>query len=130
MKSWYCENNFNMRKQLQLLRIFAKRSMLYVWQGSEYICLGFWFWIWEASEYVGGYTAFWVWLNFWTCQNMPKYAWMCLNLPDWFLFYFPIVIPCLLKCLVTYFNVYTQLEVIAWRITRLHFWRDKLWYFL
>ena len=27
---------------------------------------------------------------------MPKSARMCLNLPEWLFFYFPIVIPCLL----------------------------------
>ena len=37
---------------------------------------------------------------------------MSLNLSKWLLFYFPIVIPCLLKCLVTYFNVYTKLGVL------------------
>ena len=31
---------------------------------------------------------------------------MCLNLPEWLLFFFPIVIPCRLGCVVTYFKVY------------------------
>ena len=39
-------------------------------------------------------------------------SWIWLNLPEWLLFYFPIVIPCLLECMVTYFTVYTNLEVL------------------
>ena len=31
-----------------------------------------------------------------------------------FVLYFPIVIPCLLEGVVTYFNIYTKLEVLAW----------------
>ena len=46
---------------------------------------------WMISEHA------WIWLN------MPKYVWMCPNLPEWLLIYFPIVIPCLLECMVTYF---------------------------
>ena len=40
---------------------------------------------------------------------MQKYALMCLNLPEWLLFYFPIAT---FQRVVTYFNVYTKLEVI------------------
>ena len=34
MKSWYCQNN--LRKQLQLLTIFATHSIVDVWQSSKY----------------------------------------------------------------------------------------------
>ena len=34
MKKWYCENN--LRKQLQVLTIFATLSIVDIWQGSEY----------------------------------------------------------------------------------------------
>ena len=78
-----------------------------------WICLGFWFelpgfWIcWD-------YTGFQICLNnFWICLNMPKYARICLNLTEWLLFYFRIVIPCLLERVVTYFNVYTKPEIIV-----------------
>ena len=92
------------------VKLFATRSIVHVWQGSEYAPV-------PDSEYIRvlnmpGYTGFWICLNnFWTCLNMMKYVWMCLNLPEWLLFYFPIVIPCLLERIVTYFNVYTKLEV-------------------
>ena len=45
---------------------------------------------------------------------MPEYAKIFVNVPksaQWLLFYFPIVIHCLLECVVTYFNVYMKLEV-------------------
>ena len=110
LKSWYCKNYF--QKQLQLLINFAKCSIIDVWQGSEYAFV-FEF---EYSRVLNmpglhmvlnmpEYAAEWF-------LNMPEYAkicvWMCLNLPQWLLFYFPIVIPCLLECMVTYFNVYTN----------------------
>ena len=78
------------------------------------------------------YTGFWTCQNnFWTYLSMLKCAWMCLNLPEWqwLLFEFCIVIPCLLERVVTYFNIYTKLEVIVWMNTRLFSWRDKIWFF-
>ena len=36
MRSWFCKNNYNLRKQSQPLIIFAKRSIVHFWQGSEY----------------------------------------------------------------------------------------------
>ena len=36
---------------------------------------------------------------------------MCLYLSEWLLFYFPIVIACLLEHVVTYLNIYIKLEV-------------------
>ena len=61
---------------------------------------------------------------------MSKYAWIFLNLSEWILFCFHIVIPCLLKNVITYFNVFMKLEVIVWRIMRLFSGRDKIWFFL
>ena len=41
---------------------------------------------------------------------ISEHARMCLNLLEWFLFFFPrIVIPCLLEWMVNYFIVYTEL---------------------
>ena len=40
--------------------------------------------------------------------SMSEYDKIC-----WLLSYFPIVIPCLIKCMVTYFNVYMKLAVIG-----------------
>ena len=103
MKRWYCEttiaiNNFHKILQSRLLTGF------WIW-------LGLWFWIYQGSEYAeftrDSHYA-WVCLsNFWMCLNMPKYALMCPNPPEWLLYYFPIVIPCLLERVLTYFNIYT-----------------------
>ena len=62
MKSWYCKSNCNLAKQVLLLTIFAQRSIVDVWQGSEFasgpeypkalnIRL---FWICQDSAYVYG----------------------------------------------------------------------------
>ena len=44
--------------------------------------------------------------------NMPEYAWIRANMPrsSWMVFalHFPIAIPCLLGCVITYFNVYNR----------------------
>ena len=40
------------------------------------------------------------------CVDMPKSTWMA------FVLFFPIEILCLVEPMVTYFNVYTKLEVI------------------
>ena len=65
--------------------------------------------------------------GFWICMNIPEYAWLCLaeyagicvNMPNsaWMVFVlcFPIVTHCLLEGVVTYFYVYTKLEVLVWR---------------
>ena len=61
-------------------------------QGSEYA---------SGSEYTSG----------------SEYAWARLNMLKSvridFILYFLIVIPCLLERMVTYFNVYTKLEVFV-----------------
>ena len=48
---------------------------------------------------------------------MLKDAKICVNVPnsasEWFLFDLPLVIPYLLERMVTYFSVYTKLEVIV-----------------
>ena len=41
--------------------------------------------------------------------------------------YFPIVIPCLIEHVVTYFGVYPKLEVIVRKNMRLLSWREKTW---
>ena len=56
----------------------------------------------------------------WICLNMLNYTGISLNMPksDWiaFVLHFLIAIPCLLKHVgvVTYFNVYSKLEVRHW----------------
>ena len=76
------------------------------------------------------YTGFWICLNnSWTCLDKSEYVLMCLNLPEWLLVYFPIVIPYIQECMVIYFNVYAKLEVIVWMIMRLFSWSDKIWFF-
>ena len=84
MKSWYCEHNFNFWKQLQLLIIFAKRSLIDVWQGSKYASV-------SDFEYISVPNVRRLHRiclnNFGTCLNIPKYAWMCLNIPEWLLFF-------------------------------------------
>ena len=50
-------------------------------------------------------------------MNIPENADVCVNMPKSsrmaFVLYFPIVIPCLLERVLTYFNVYTKLEVFS-----------------
>ena len=57
------------------------------------------------------------WLSDWICLDLSEYATICANMPKsaWMTIalYFPIVIPCLLESVVTYFNVYTKLEVLV-----------------
>ena len=132
MKSWYCENI--LQRQPQLLTIFAKCSIVHVWQGSEYASV-------SDFEYTrvlnmpGVRQGFeYAWIIFehaWIFLNMPKYAWMCLNLPEWQMFYFPIFNPLSTWTLgYLFLNVYTKLEVIVWRNTRLFSWREKIRFFL
>ena len=64
----------------------------------------------------------WILPNYaWICRNMCEYAHICLN---GFCFTFTIVIHCLLERVLTYFNIYTKLEVIVWENMR---W-DKVWF--
>ena len=75
----------------------------------------------DNTIYHGCLSGFWTCLGFWfeytrilsmqglhRVLSMPKYDKIC-----WLLSYFPIVIPCLIKCMVTYFNVYMKLAVIG-----------------
>ena len=96
-----------------MLIIFTKRSRVLNMQG---------FWTYQSSEYASGSEDARV-LNmsgltgFWICLNMSDYVW--LNMPGYvwmaFVLYFPIVIPCLLERVLTYFNAYTKLEVLVLR---------------
>ena len=55
--------------------------------------------------------------NGWMCQNIPEYTRICVNMSKsaWmaFILHFPIVIRCQFARVITYFNVYTILEVIG-----------------
>ena len=44
----------------------------------------------------------------WICLKIPEHGGMCLNT------LFPIIISCVLECVITYFNVYMKLEVILY----------------
>ena len=57
------------------------------------------------------------------CVNMPKSAWMA------FVLYFPIVIPRLIERVLTYFNVYTKLELLVFRKMMLFFVDTKIDFF-
>ena len=134
VKSWYCKNN--LQKILQLLTIFAKCSIIDVWQGSEYASVSDFEYT-RVLNTLGLYRilnmpqyARIIFEHSWICLNMPKYVWVCLNLSEWFLFCFLIVILCLLERVVTYFNLYRKLEVIVWMNTRQFSWRDKIAFFL
>ena len=141
--SWHrIETSVVKTRHIKKITIFAKRAIVAVWQGSEYASPfeytsgsendrvlnmpGLWiyhsvlniplvfnmarFWIYQA------YTAFWI------CLIMPGYVWISMNMRKscWmaFVLRFPILIPCLLKRLITYFiayfNVCTKL-VVVWR---------------
>ena len=97
---------------------------MFIW--IRHIWIGFWI--------CQGYTGFWICLimSGWICLGMSEYAGICVNMPKSplmaFVLYFPIVIPCLLEGVVTYFNVYTKLEVLFWMKMRLFSWRHAIWF--
>ena len=100
------------------------------------------FWIYQGHEYASGseyarvlnmlgltqgfeYASICLIMSGWICLDMSEYAGIWVNMPKsaWiaFVLYFPIVIPCLLEGMVTYFNVFTKLEVLVWMKMRLKF---------
>ena len=68
MKGWHCKNNYNLRKELWLLTIFAQRSIVDVWQGSEF---SFAFWVFQGSKYTSvlNMPGFYIYFWFWICQS-------------------------------------------------------------
>ena len=71
-----------------LLTIFAKHSIVDVWQGFEYIPGSEYavvlnmpvFWIYQGFEYARVTHGFkYVLNNSWICLIMPEYVWICLN---------------------------------------------------
>ena len=96
-----------------------------------------WFWICQGSEYVrvtqdSEYTWICLIMSRWICLDMFEYPGIWVNMPKsaWiaFVLYFPIVVPCLLEGMVTYFNVLTSLEVLVWIKMRLFSWRETIWF--
>ena len=79
----------------------------YAWIIPEYIWLRL-----HMPEYI------------WICLKISKYTWICLNQLDLLLLYFPIF------PLVTYFNVYTKIEVTIWRKMKLFdfFQAENSWF--
>ena len=94
------------------------------------MCLGFWICLWfyvrvlNNTRVTRGSAYAWICLNnSWICLIIPEYAWIRLNMSEYseicvnmpkvasmaFAFHFPIVIFCLLKLVVAYFNVYKKL---------------------
>ena len=69
------------------------------------------------------------WIVYWICLNMPEYTRISVNIfksvraP--FVSHAPIVIPCLLKRVVTHFD-----EVYSLKEHEAVSWRDKFWFFL
>ena len=113
---WICQCFLNMPLVLNL-------PMFWIYQGSEYVRVHR---VLKMSEYAWLCLAKYAWI----CLNMLEYAWICLNLSEpWmaFVLYFPFVVPCLLERIVTYFKVYTKLQVLVWRKMRLFSWRHKIW---
>ena len=123
-----CENNCN-----ELFKMLHRRCFkgLWLYQDSEYA---------SGSEYVSGFwlcqdcAGFWIFLDMreqfvntsdyaWICPNIPGCTGICVNIlkSAWMIFVlrFPIVISCLLECVVTYFNAYTKQEVVNWSSMRL-----------
>ena len=95
------------------------------------------FWICQGSEHVrvtqvSEYARICLNMSGWICLDMFEYAGICVNMPKsaWiaFVLYFPIVIPCLLEGVNTYFNVFTKLEVLVWMKMRLFSWRNTIWF--
>ena len=105
-----------------------------------------WFWICKGSGYTGVLNMLvldkvldmpeYVWRIsefIWLCLNMSEYAWICWNMREYtylmtFVLHFLFVTPCLLECVVTYFKIYTKLEVVVWRNMRLFSWQGKIWF--
>ena len=97
---------------------------LWINQGSEYVRLHR---VLNMPEYVC------VIMPGWICMGMSEYANICVHMPKsaWMAFalYFPIVMPCLLERVLTYFNVCTKLEVFVLRRMMLFSSRHKHWFF-
>lgn len=76
-----------------------------------------WFWIWQGFEYTRitqDPGRAWIMLHYvLICLNMPECAWICVNMPKSArvvsVLHVPIVTPCLLKRVVTYFNGFQPL---------------------
>ena len=128
-------------------------SGFWIYQGHEYASGSEYarvlnkpgFWIYQGSDMrlvlnlpgfwiCQGYTGFWICLimSGWICLDMSEYAGIWVNVPKFawiaFVLYIPIVIPCLLEGVITYFNVFTKLEVLVWMKMRLFSWRDSTWF--
>ena len=69
------------------------------------------------------------WIVYWICLNMPEYTRISVNISKSvrapFVSHAPIVIPCLLKRVVTHFD-----EVYSLKEHEAVSWRDKFWFFL
>ena len=100
--------------------------------GSEYAR----FWICQGSEYVrvtqgkAMNMSDYVWLNMpgyiWICWHMNEYAYFCHNS---LCFVFPHCnLLVVLEGVITYFNIYTKLEVLVWMKMRLFSLRDPIWF--
>ena len=125
---------------------------------GSWICLWFWIWQGFEQAIVLNMPRFWICFCFSICpgsecirvKQFSEYAWICLTMSGWiclymselagiwvnipksswmvFVLYLPIVIPCLLENVVTYFNIYTKLDVLVWMKIKLFFWRHTVWF--
>ena len=109
------------------------------------------FWTYQSSEYasgskdarvlnMSGLTGFWICLNIpdYVWLNMPRYAWICRYMREYaqiclngFCFIFPYcnTSPNWTCAVLTYFNVYTKLELLVFRKMVLLFVDTKIDFF-
>ena len=73
MKSWYSKNNLS--RSFKPLTILAKRSILDIWQGSEYVFNTEYTWVLNMPGLCKV-------LNMPECLKIPKYAWLSLSMPE------------------------------------------------
>ena len=102
---WYFKFPFRSRCAHVLLERKAKLINRFLCKKKKKI-VEFPVWVYQL-EIFGKSSIVDVWQSFELCLNMLKYAWMFLNLPEWLLLYFPIVITWLFERVVTNFNFYT-----------------------
>ena len=84
--------------------------------------IGFWFWIFHGSKYASNsqYVRVWNMSGLQRVVNMPDYSWICMK--SVFL-QVPIVIPCLLERVITWFNKIYSLQYL-----RLFSWIHKIYF--
>ena len=98
MKSWYSENNYNLRnysqaflKALHCTCLTRFRVFLWFWVSRilnmSLVLKMQRLWVYQSSEYASVTQGNWICQNIsgfvWICRNMPKYAWICRNIREY-----------------------------------------------